>query len=103
MSEPQKVYVTDEDIAAVNRLHEYYRRQGKDPGTDETFMQWLNEVMQAKRIKEYKRVKQIIENDPAFTKQEPIYTCPTCGARHEDGGRGKPPVYCDECGADWKP
>ena len=32
---------------------------------------------------------------------EKIYTCPTCGAHHEDGGRGKPPVYCDECGADW--
>ncbi len=34
--------------------------------------------------------------------EEPIYTCLKCGAHHEDGGRGKPPVYCDECGADWK-
>lgn len=33
---------------------------------------------------------------------EPIYTCPTCGALHEDGGRGKHPVYCDKCGADWE-
>lgn len=32
---------------------------------------------------------------------EPIYICPTCGAFHEDGGRGRAPVYCDECGADW--
>lgn len=32
---------------------------------------------------------------------EKIYTCPTCGAHHEDGGRGKYPAYCDECGADW--
>ena len=55
------------------------------------------------------RLRQALQNmrrelDPGQSEAQPlekIYTCPTCGAHHEDGGRGKPPVYCDECGADW--
>jgi len=39
---------------------------------------------------------------PVKGQGDEVYICPACGARHEDGGRGKPPVYCDECGADWK-
>lgn len=70
MNEQQKYYVTDEDIKAVAKLQEYYRRQVRDWTTDETFMQWMNEVMNAKRTNEYQQVKQVIENDQAFRKRK---------------------------------
>ncbi len=89
---------TEKDIEKIKQLRGYYTRE-YDLKTDIEFMQWISEAMKIIRAADYQRVKATFEKR---SDTDTIYTCPTCGARHEDGGRGKPPVYCDECGADWK-
>jgi len=95
-----KPTVKDADVEAVKRLQIYFMRDESlvsRYGTgDKAFTDWIKNVMRVIHIEDMKRVK------ARFEMLEPIYTCPTCGARHEDGGRRRPPVYCDECGADWK-
>lgn len=72
MSEDQASYITEKDSQAVKRLQEYFRRRAGDlkyrDVTDETFLHWLSRVLEYIRAAEYHRVKQIIENDPAFKK-----------------------------------
>lgn len=97
MTQRKAEYITAADAAAVETLRGYYRRN-YPPNNDADFIAWVADVLKHNSAAEWQRVKARMET-PADV--EPIYVCPTCGARHEDGGRGKPPVYCDECGADW--
>jgi hypothetical protein len=86
------------DRKAFERLRMYFRLNFADDASDGAFLKWCADmVKQAARDWQAGNARIDIPADV-----EAIYTCPTCGAHHEDGGRGKPPVYCDECGADWK-
>ncbi len=92
------------DYDAVKQLREYYAR-AYDLKTDIEFMQWITDVMKLIRADDYKRVKATFEkrdDHPLLNKaSDTIYICPTCGANQSAAGRTRPPVYCDECGADW--
>ena len=74
--------ITDKDIQAVNRLREYYRRQAQDWTTNESFLQWLGEVLKAERAKESARVQKLIkvqaEKRPYDNQVNKL--CKKCGA-----------------------
>jgi hypothetical protein len=76
MTEEQVSDITEKDRQAVKRLREYFRRRQWDlrkayrENTDKYFLQWLGDVMQSIHSAEYARVKQVLENDPAFTKRK---------------------------------